>query len=193
MAGHRSIGLKLGLGLVFAAALQTAALGWMILGHWMDLRGGTEVVLQSTMVDPRDFFRGNYVALRLNIQQIAKDKFAPLDQLEIGKPLFVTLKKGEDAYWVVATVTTAKPDAGPFLKSQTVFSNYMLGENNKNKTIRINLPFTRYFAPKKRAQELEKLRNARKMGIIVSVLADGRGKIKGVSLDGVLVYDESLF
>lgn len=184
---------RLAMGLLAAAALQTAVLGWMIRGHWVDLTTGTEVVLETTMVDPRDFFRGHYVTLRLNIQQVDRAKLAPVDQLEQGKPLFALLQKGEGAYWEVASLSTKTPDKGPFLKSKTKFRTFMVSDKNTRKTVGIQLPFTRYYAPKKQAQELEKLRNAGKMGIIVSVLPDGRGKIKGVSLDGVLVYDESLF
>jgi len=184
---------RLVLGLVIVATLQTAALAWMIRGHWIELNSGDEVVLESTMVDPRDFFRGHYVTLRLNIQQADRNKFVEKDQLEPGKPILVSLQKGEDAYWEIASLSTREPKSGPFLKSLTPFSDYMISSKNKNNTLRLSLPFTRYYAPKKRAQELEKLRDANKMGIVVSVLPDGRGKIKGVSLDGVLVYDESLF
>lgn len=180
-------------GLVIVATLQTAALAWMIRGHWVELNSGAEVVLESTMVDPRDFFRGHYVTLRLNIQQVHRDKFAPKDQLEPGKPILATLQRGEGAYWEIAALSTTAPRSGPFLKSSTPYSDYMISEKNKNKMVRISLPFTRYYAPKKRAQELEKLRDANKMGIVVSVLPDGRGKIKGISMDGELVYDESLF
>jgi len=184
---------RLVLGLVIVATLQTAALAWMIRGHWVELNTGNEVVLESTMIDPRDFFRGHYVTLRLNIQVVARDKFVPKDELEPGKPILALLQKGDGAYWEVAALSTKAPPNGPFLKSSTPYSDYMISDKNKSKTLRISLPFTRYYAPKKRAQELEKLRNANKMGIVVSVLPDGRGKIKGVSLDGTTVYDESLF
>ncbi len=185
--------MRLLLGLIIAAVLQTAALGWMIQGHWNDLKRGIEVVLETNMRDPRDFFLGHYVTLRLDIQQVKIEKFAPREELENNQPLYLSLEKGEGTYWQVAQVTTKQPESGAFLKSKTNFRSYMISEKNKRKTVRVRLPFTRYYAPKKRAQELEKLRNDRKMGIVVSVLPNGQGKIKGVSVDGKLVYDESLF
>ena len=61
-----------------------------------------------------------------------------------------------------------------------------------NDEIRLSLPFDRYFAPKKRAQELEKFRRESRLGVVIALNDDGNGVIKGIMVDGDVIYDEPL-
>jgi len=60
----------------------------------------------------------------------------------------------------------------------------------------------RYYAPKKRALELEKMtrrgnraggRKERPLGVIVRVAGDGKAAIAGLMIDGRKIYEEPLF
>ena len=42
------------------------------------------------------------------------------------------------------------------------------------------------------AQELEKLRREQRLGIILAVTPDGEGAVKGITIDGEVIYDEPL-
>ena len=59
--------------------------------------------------------------------------------------------------------------------------------------IRISFPFDRYFAPKKRAKELEKFRRDQKLGVVLSLNKEGVGLIKGITVEGKVIYNEPLY
>ena len=56
---------------LFIAIVQTAILGYMIEGRASILRSGTEVLLKTAPVDPRDLLRGDYVILTYDISTIS--------------------------------------------------------------------------------------------------------------------------
>ena len=49
---------------------QTAILGYMVESRASILRYGTEILLQTALVDPRDLLRGDYVILSYDISTI---------------------------------------------------------------------------------------------------------------------------
>ena len=65
--------------------------------------------------------------------------------------------------------------------------------DNKGKRVRIGFPFTRYYAPRVRALELEDMNTERRLGVILSLADDGSGVITGLTLDGEKVYEEPLY
>ncbi len=66
-------------GIVIAALFQTAILVQMVWSQITLLTSPTEVVLQTTPVDPRDFFRGDYVILDYKIASFINDSI-PIDK-----------------------------------------------------------------------------------------------------------------
>ena len=186
------------IGLVIAAILQTAALGWMIVNHHRELAAGKEVVLQSLMRDPRDFFRGHYTRLRLAVENLKAEETTFDKDLKRGQG-YLTVEAAKP-YWRAVALSNKKPDAGIFLKVQIRSirkprkkDNVPKELENKIQSVRISTGFTRYYAPKQQALYLEKINRDSKLGIILSVLDNGVGKIKGITIDGELLYDESVF
>jgi uncharacterized membrane-anchored protein len=55
---------------VAAGLLQTALIALMVADRVQILRSGTEVMLQTRPVDPRDFLRGDYVSLAYDISSV---------------------------------------------------------------------------------------------------------------------------
>lgn len=180
-------------GAVLAAVLQSAALGKIIWDRHALLENGQEVVLQSAMVDPRDLFRGHYVTLNLSVGALEEGTFTIDGKLENGEDIFVSLKPGEDEFWVADTLYAAMPEAtaAPVLRGRLVSTRAVTGEDAPRYVIRF--PFDRYFADRKKAKDLEKVRNDRKLGVIVSVGENGEGAVKGISVDGELIYVERVF
>ncbi len=177
-------------GLVVAAVLQTGALGAIIYKHLEDLRTGVEVVLKSNMRDPRDFFRGHYTRLQLDVERIdPKTVSLPDLPLKTRQDVFIVLKPGEDGFWKASAVSATAPSGGVFLKGVT---SYVPPNAKPTQPFNVSLPFSRYYAPKRRALELEALNRDQKLGIILAVQADGTAKIKGISVDGKLIHDETL-
>ncbi len=87
---------------VIAAALQTIILGYIIESRAAILRSGTEVLLKTTPVDPRDFLRGDYVVLNYEISSVpAQTVVGGLPTIPGEQTLWVRLKKQPDGFWAI--------------------------------------------------------------------------------------------
>lgn len=88
---------------LFIAIVQTAILGYMIEGRASILRSGTEVLLKTAPVDPRDLLRGDYVILTYDISTISTTSVTGTrpDTGEVAR-LHVRLKPGADGFWMVS-------------------------------------------------------------------------------------------
>ncbi len=189
----RSLSLRwLALGIIAAGLLQTIAVGAIVWDRARILATGTEVVLETTFVDPRDLFRGHYTTLNLAVGRLAKDKIKVSGRLWPGKMVYVGLQKGEGAFWAANSLSTEPPPSDlPVLygKLTSLPSSAGIG----NDVYRVQFPFDRYFAPKLRAEELEKFRREERLGVILALDGEGGGVIKGVTVDGERIYDEPLW
>lgn len=181
------------IGALVAALLQTAALGQIVYQRASLLTHGTEVMLRSRFVDPRDLFRGHYVTLNLEVGSLAVDEVKVHGSLDdaLGT-VFIELKKGEDLFWQAAALYAELPDdaAGPVIAGEYLGKVTATGESPASH--RISLPFDRYFAPKLRARELETVRNDGDLGVVLAVGAQGNAAIKGIVVNGDVIYEEPL-
>jgi len=178
-------------GTLLAALLQTVALAGMLWPRYQLLEAGKEVVLQSAMVDPRDLFRGHYTRLNLTAGTPEFGKIGVTGELEYGQPVFVELKQGDGEYWIASHLYAEMPEApqGPILQAR--LNGPVPGKEGE--TYRLGFPFDRFFAPEKRALELQDLSGKRKLGVIIAVGSGGQGLIKGITIDGDRVYSEKVF
>lgn len=168
------------------ALLQTAALAKMVTDRAALLRDGTEVVLETGAIDPRDLFRGHYAILNLAITTIDRSAVTVDPDLQPGQPVYVVLSPGADLYWQpVALLAAAPQDGRPVLRG-----HYDYGYDTQ---IFLRFPIDRYFAPKDRALELEALDRAGRMGVILALDGSGGAAIKGLMIDGARVIEEPLF
>ncbi|MEM8749269.1 MAG: GDYXXLXY domain-containing protein [Pseudomonadota bacterium] len=178
----------LGIGLIAAAVFQTAVLAFMLVNHQLDIKRGVEVVLESNMRDPRDLFRGHYTRLQLAISRLSHNETAIDTAIKEG-PVYAVLEQGSP-FWRASRITNRRLENGVFLEGRLT---QVRSDGAKPTTVSIEFPFSRYYAQKRRALELERLNRNGRLGIILSVLPDGSAKIKGISVDGTLIADESLF
>ena len=180
---------KFKLALIAAFIFQVVLVGAMLADRYSTIKNGAEVTLQSRFVDPRDIFRGHYVTINLVAGQIGRDVPGATTKFSYRDPVFVSLKKGENGFWVAEAVSEELPQDG----SSPVLQGEYWGTLNNDGGINVRFPFNRYFAPKERAQELEKLHAEQKLGIVLALNGKGGGVIKGITIDGELIYDEPLF
>lgn len=172
------------LGAILAALIQTGLIGQMIWARAAILKDGVEVRLQTGFVDPRDLFRGHYVTLNLLISTIDATKVTRDGDFRHGDPIWVVLAEGDDGFW--------HPDAvlhGPAPDRVALRGTF---RSDYGGEIRVSFPFDRYFAPRERALELEDLRRDQRLGVILAVTPDGQGAVKGITIDGEVIYDEPL-
>lgn len=175
---------------IFVATVQTAVIGGMMYKRSLQISSGQEVTLESRFVDPRDLFRGHYVRLRLNVGDLKKETTSIDDTFKRKEEVYVELEQGEKGFWIARKLWHEIPKGhiSVFIKGKVTFV-----PRRKNGQYRINFPQDRYFAPKKRAQELEKFRQDQKLGVILSLSADGEGFIKGITIAGEKIYDEPVW
>ena len=178
------------LGALLVMVLQSAAIGSMIYKRAMQLQNGAEVVLESGFIDPRDLFRGHYVTLNLTVGDLQKDKIEIDSKFSYKDQVFVELKKGEDIFWVAKKLWHEIPHGS---KAAFIKGNIRRVPRKKEQSYRITFSYDRYFAPKKRAKELEKFRRDRKLGVVLALGKNGSGAIKGITVDGEMIYDEPLY
>lgn len=180
------------IGILVAGLLQTAALAKIIYDRAMLIENGTEVTLQSGMVDPRDLFRGHYTTLRLAIQSLPKNQITTVGVFKFNQDIWLSLKKGEDEFWVAKTLYSSRPDiSDPIIKG--TYQSGLNAASELNRNIRLRFPVNRFYAEKTRAKELEKIRNDRNLGVVVALDPDGVAVIKGISVEGELIHNESLW
>lgn len=170
-----------------AVLLQSLALGSMIFDRYQKLQNGTEVMLRSGMIDPRDFFRGHYVVLNLESGNITDEMVKFEKEPERNAAIYVELAVAENGFWQAKALYVKKPDKtnGPIMRAK-YWRKTAQGHE-------VSLPYTRFYAHKDRAKALENIRNKQQLGVIIALDKNGEGLIKGLVLDGKRIYNEPLF
>ena len=191
----------------------TAVLAGMIWQQQQRLAQGREVILRVQPFDPRDLLRGHYARLQFDISRIPKSAFVdePAERMDrsswAGRDVFVVLRK-EDAspFWTLARASLKHP--GTLASGEVMLKGRV--QNAYGDTVHVTYGIERYYAPRERAQALERLVRGhwrfdlvrRRMapvggamppGIILRVTPDGQAVIAGWFIDGRRALEERLF
>lgn len=178
------------IGAVGVAVLQSGVVGAMIYNRARKIANGKEVVIQSALVDPRDLFRGHYVTLNLTVGDLEEGTIEVDSKFQHNEDVYVEIEPGEGPFWVAKKLWHQIPPGN----SAPIIKGSILSVPNQNrKRYRIRFPFDRYFAPRKRAKELEDFRQDAKLGVVLALDEAGVGYIKGISVQGKTIYDEPIF
>ncbi|TCO76923.1 GDYXXLXY domain-containing protein [Marinisporobacter balticus] len=131
---------------------------------------GEEILIKTKPFDPRDLFRGDYVQLHyeindISLEQLDNEILKLKDQEEYnifknleGKKLYVRLKKNRK-FHEVDGVTLIKPKEGIFLVAKYKYALWDENKEYKNSNVRgINVDYTldKYFVSENTGDELEK-------------------------------------
>ena len=74
---------------------------------WFTIFFGQEILLKIEPVDPRDLFRGDYVALRYEISRINLNETPHDTDFFIGDKIYASLSKKEK-FWTIDSVSHSK-------------------------------------------------------------------------------------
>ena len=160
------------------AALQTAALLWMVVDRNRVLSSGTEVVLPVIPVDPRSLFQGDYVRLGYEIGASLPDN----DGISgARRPVFAVLAKAADGTWSRVAVAPVRPAS--VAPDQVVLA----GSQRWNQA---EFGIETFFVPEGKGPELEKLIGDKKLSAVLRVDASGRAALAGLLVDGQPAYRE---
>lgn len=163
---------------LIAIAIPVIILLGMTIVPMLTVISGQEILLKTRPVDPTDIFRGDYVNLAYEIDEVSIDKFPEevknakrsrpgydmksdyeyeyYDFSNVrNKKMYATLKPvGE--YYEVDKVTFEKPNGGIYLKC--TFPDYFYTpvlRDSKALTLRVNYSMDKYFIPENTGAQLE--------------------------------------
>ncbi|MFO7298429.1 MAG: hypothetical protein DIU63_07465 [Proteobacteria bacterium] len=182
---------KISLPIVVAAAAQTVVLGWMIAERVTLLAHGREVVLPVVPVDPRSLFRGDYVNLTYEVTRLPGHLIE--GKLDKGQKIYVTLKKEEDGNYQPVAATRTYPNVTA--SDHVVLLGrvqYDARNNSGSGNVFVRYGIESYFVPEGKGPELEKLARDQKLAVVLAVDGKGHAAIKGLVMNGELVYEEPL-
>lgn len=173
------------------AALQLAALGYLVWDHERRLRSGTVVVLEVIPVDPRSLFQGDYVILGYPISTIKVWYGA---EPVIGQDVFVTVVPGPKGDWQYASFAYSGDSAsnvpgGVTLKGR--IDRVMRAASTDGSAMgefHVVYGLEKFFVPEGQGLNLEALVRDKKLSAIVSVWRDGSSALKGLSTEGKVLH-----
>ena len=135
----------------------------------VDLRTGTEVVLQTVPVDPRSLLQGDYAILDYQIASLP----GYLEDLQGGQTVYVELYRlatqGPEVWWPRHYRLDRPSDTQVFVKGRV------------DRPGHLDFGIGTYFVPEGTGHIIE---GAQDVKVVVSVDADGSAIIKGVLVDG---------
>ena len=192
-------------------AAFSAVLAGMIWQQQQRLAHGREVILRVQPFDPRDLLRGHYAMLQFDISRIPLAAFAGAGAQEAaslrGREIYAVLRKEPGTpFWTLARALGKRPDAlaaGEVALKGRV--RRVVGD-----AVWVEYGVERYYAPKERAQALERLvqgrwrfdssrgrmvpvEGAMPPGVILKVDREGNAVIAGWLIDGKRRLEETLF
>lgn len=164
----RPLGLTALITVLTTLFILTFMLGAMVWSRISLLQNGTQVVLKTAPVDPRDLLRGYFVRLSYDISRISVDELDnPMsdDELSDGfkrqSLIYVKLQPDKDGYWSPVSVHRTRPQSDK--QSKTVFIRGRVRHGSCNARYRANVGckvsirygIEKFFADKTRAKKLE--------------------------------------
>lgn len=181
-------------GFVLAFLVQAGLLGYMLAARASLIANGTEIRLPVIPVDPRDFFRGDYVVLSYPMSRLKASELAGDDDFHYGTPIFVELTQDGEVWKPVAMHRT-KPEGVISIRGEmTNFTYEAAGCSEPSCTVySVDYNLEKFFVPEGEGLELEKLRNDQRVQVDAAVGDDGRAALKRLLVDGEVRYEEKLF
>ena len=125
---------------------------------------GEEVLIKTKAYDPRDLFRGDYIRLNyeindINISKLDKEILNKIDETAsytdlMNKKLYVQLVK-KDEYYEVDKVTLKEPKEGIYIEGKYEYNIWDYSKERGIKGIRVDYALDKYFVPENTGKELE--------------------------------------
>ena len=161
--------------LIFAAAIfQILAVIAMLAYAYAPIYFGKEILLQTTLYDPRDMFRGDYVRLSYGFAGIYDlDKIdanlSKRQQLH-GAKIYAILKQDKDGRYKFDRYSFERPNGGTFLAGRIDYNT-------------ANFGIEAFFMPPRRAQQMERDMMEFNATAVISVMDNGKARIKDIVLE----------
>jgi len=158
------------------------------------LRTGTEVMLKTLPVDPRDLFRGDYVTLNYEIGTLDMEKLqAENSYFYNDEPVYLALEL-KNEYGTPKGIYTTPPEDELYIKGKVKDIIYdwetdesgIMTEEATIKKLRVDYGIKSYFVPEGRGMEIEKVQQTGRKEVDAKVIIDkyGNAIVKSLLIDG---------
>jgi uncharacterized membrane-anchored protein len=180
--------------ILLVAALQTAALVYMILDRQAMLDSAQTVTLKVVPVDPNDMFRGEYVILSYDISRLDLTKLDGEDNFAYDDTIFVTLVPDGQTWKPVAAkrVSAYAVPGGIALKGKVESVDGSSAEGVAL-SLRVNYGIESYFVPQGTGKVIEEEARKGELRVDIAVDNQGRGAIKAIRRKDGIIYVEGIF
>jgi len=163
---------------------QVAVLGFMAGEREYILRTGETVYLRTAPVDPRDLFRGDYVALDYEAARIGKEQWRGtpgLERLEKGRRVYAKLRLGPERLAEIDHVSDVAPGEQPYLAGRLTYGVTLTGTVLQ---LPVKFGVERLFVEQGRGREIEQKLGDRQgvqvpMEVELALAANGTAVIRG--------------
>ncbi len=182
----KSIQNNLGL-FVAVALIQLAVPTWMIFKQETILNQGTIYRFKTAPVDPYDAFRGRYIALNFESNNVAVENPS---QWDAGEKVFAIVESDHTGFAFIKSLSKEQPGDNESYVSVTV--QYPLSEDSSR--LVVQLPFNKFFVEESKAPQIEKLYSEMRMDSSKNTYAEvsihsGKFALKGVYVDGKSILE----
>ncbi|MFA4889036.1 MAG: GDYXXLXY domain-containing protein [Candidatus Omnitrophota bacterium] len=175
--------------LFFAAAiLQIATPLSMIVRRETVLKSGVQFKFKAQPIDPFDAFRGRYVAIRIQGDEIS----APQGEyFKYGQNIYAHIRVDETGFAGFSTGSAEKPQGIPYISAKVL---YPPEDRQPESKLRLSLPIDRYYmeeniAPAAERVYREHLRTDKQDAYVLVRVKDGFAVIEGLFVGGVPIEE----
>ena len=180
---------------IIAALLQSGVMLAGVQQRISILRSGSEVVLRTLPVDPRDLMRGDYVILSYDISRLPAHMISGQPKRKSGlNYIYVVLAKQADGLWEAKRAQFDVPDAlkdGEIFLRGEVEAPFQLFDSYS--ILPVVYGIERYYVPEGEGLAVENAQRDSNVDIVLSVNEKGVAAIRALRIDGKQVFDEPLF
>ena len=161
--------------LIFAAAVfQILAVIAMLAYAYAPIYFGKDILIRTTVYDPRDMFRGDYVRLSYGFAGIYElDKrglnLSKRRQLH-GTEKYDVLKQDKDGKYKFDKYSFERPNGGMFLAGRVNYNTAKFG-------------IEAFFMPPKKARQMERDMMEFNATAVISVMDNGKARIKDIVIE----------
>ena len=165
--------------LLLTAAAQLLILVGMIAVRAIPLITGRTVLVRVQPVDPRDFFRGDYVILTYDFSRVQPQDVLGMSRDEgwrrskwEGRTVYVPLVPDSiPGHWRAEKATVVKPATGPFLK----------GQMERYGSLKFGIEA--YYVQEGTGRRYEQAIRDRKLSAELAVTSGGQAALKGLRIE----------
>lgn len=159
--------------LIFAAAVfQILAVIAMLAYAYAPIYFGKDILIRTTVYDPRDMFRGDYVRLSYGfagIYELDKRGLSKRRQLH-GTEIYAVLKQDKDGKYKFDRYSFERPNGGMFLAGRVNYNTAKFG-------------IEAFFMPPKKARQMERDMMEFNATAVISVMDNGKARIKDIVIE----------